>query len=255
MKQSDRHARILQELRLTRFRSVVELAEAFEVSEETIRRDLRRLEELGEVEKVHGGVMLREQGSDAPFQQRIQSNLEAKTRIARALTEMIPDGATLFIDGGSTCCVAARGLVARPSLKIVTCSTEIARLVAGVPDPAQMLLAPGEIDPEDLCLYGPATAEWLARFRCNYAVLSASAVNADDGFLDFKPREAEIKRVMLRQSERVVVLADSTKFGRRGFARFAAPEDVDILVTEAQPTAVLGARLAGADVAMHITDL
>jgi len=233
MKQPDRHAGILRDLRSVQFRSVTDLARNYGVSEETIRRDLRQLEALGHVEKLHGGVMLRARERDTPFLQRMQIRLAAKTEIARKVATLIPEGATLFIDGGSTCCVAAQELVGRSDLTVVTYSSEVARTLA--PGIGEVVLAPGRFDADDLCVYGADTVAYLVQHRCSHALVSASAVDAVDGFLDYKPREAELKRALVRAARQVIVAADAKKFGRAGFVQFASSEDVGILVTDRAP--------------------
>lgn len=233
MRQADRQTRILQKLRHVRFLSVGDLALEFQVSEETVRRDLRQLEDLGEVEKVHGGAMLRDRGNDAPFLSRLHAQTREKERIARRAMEDIPRGSTLFIDAGSTCCAVAQLLNSRGYATVVTYSTEVARVLAG--GTCTVFLAPGELDPEDLSVYGPATAAFLDTFKCDIALLSAAAIDAEVGFLDFKPKETWMKTRMIAAARETMVVADATKFGRAGFSRFARLDEVAYLVTDGAP--------------------
>ncbi len=232
-RQSDREARILSLLRQSHYAAVTDLARLFGVSEETIRRDLKRLEKAGVVEKVHGGVMLSEFIGEPPFRSRMELNHAAKVAIGRRAAEMTPEGATVFVDGGTTCCVAARFLRAVPDLTVVTCSIEVARLL--IEGRTRVLLTPGQLDPDDFNLYGPDAADFIARFSYGWALLSASAIHPRLGCCDYKLEEATLKRRAAFRAERLMLLADASKFGQTGMAEFCALDAIDFLVTDAPP--------------------
>lgn len=242
-RRADRENRILSHLRQTHSAAVSELAAAFSVSDETIRRDLKRLETEGLVEKRHGGVMLSDFAGEPPFRHRMELNHGAKLAIGQRAAEIIPENAVAFVDGGTTCCVAARFLSGVAELTVVTPSIEVARAMTLAR--RRVLLAPGEIDPGDCCVYGIETAEYLGRFSYGWALFSASAVHASRGCSDFKYEEAMLKRRVAERAERMMILADASKFARGGFAQFCELDAVDILVTNAPPPPEIAERIGG----------
>lgn len=243
MPRAERDQKILSALRLSRYASVSELARSFAVSEETIRRDLKRLERDGLVEKVHGGVTLGDTGGEAPFRRRLQLNHAAKLAIGRRVADRAADGGTMFVDGGTTCCVAARFLRANPNLAVVTYSLEVARILAD--GRGRVFMAPGEVDAEDMCVYGVEASAFFDRFRIDIALLSATAIDARGGCSDFKHEEAALKGRAAARARAVWVAADASKFGRGAFASFADLEAVAALITDAPPPAEVARALQG----------
>lgn len=242
-RRSDREDRILKLLRQSRYASVADLARSFEVSEETIRRDLRRLESEGAVEKVHGGVMLSEVGGEPPFRRRMELNHAAKLAIGRRAAELLAENATLYVDGGTTCCVAARFLRDAGQLTIVTHSIEVARI--SMEGRARVLLAPGALDREDACVYGAETSDYVGRLNYDWACFSVSGMHPKLGCCDFKLEEAALKRRVAERSDRIVMLADASKFGRSGFAQFCALEAIDLLVSDGAPPDEIRSAIRG----------
>lgn len=232
-RRADRETRILTHLRQGHYAAVAELARLFSVSEETIRRDLKRLETEGLVEKVHGGVMLTEYVGEPPFRSRMELNQDAKHAIGRRAAELVPENATLFLDGGTTVCAASRFLRAVNDLTVVTPSIEVARTL--IEGRIRVLLAPGALDRNDCCVYGPETADYIGGYSYGWALFSASALHPTHGCSDFKREEAMQKRRASVRAERRMILADATKFGRSGFVEFCALDEIDLLVTDAPP--------------------
>ncbi|MCI4664619.1 MAG: DeoR/GlpR family DNA-binding transcription regulator [Neomegalonema sp.] len=242
-RRTEREDRILAQLRQSRYAAVGDLARSFNVSEETIRRDLKRLKREGAVEKVHGGVTLSEVAGEPPFRRRMELNHAAKLAIGRRAAELTPENSTLFVDGGTTCCAAARFLRDVAHLTVVTCSLEVARTL--IEGRVRVLLAPGELDPEDCCVYGPEAAEFVGRFNYTTALFSASGLHARLGCCDYKLEEATLKRHAAVRAEQVAVIADASKFERSGFAQFCDLEAVDLLITDSQPPTGIRRTLNG----------
>ncbi len=216
--------------------SVIELAEQLNVSDETIRRDIRQLASTGAVEKIHGGVMLPHNSVEPPFLSRLQEQRDEKQRIAKLTASFISDGETLLIDNGSTSCYLAKELITFRNLTIITNSTEVARELCSRNN-NRVFMAGGEIRSDDSAAYGPTAVEFASQFTTHKAILSMGSIHAKQGFLDFDLAEAEFKRAILPQAEQVIVVVDHTKFNKPGTVKVADFKSVHRVVTDQMPPA------------------
>lgn len=245
MLSSQRERAILQLLEESGSARVEEIAARLDVTGETVRRNLKRLEARGMVTRVHGGVHLKDWGPEPTFAQRMTVAPAAKRRIAEAVARMLPDGASLFLDVGSTTAHVAQALRRRRELLVVTNSLPVAQALAGV-NGNRVFMAGGELRAHDGGAFGAEALAFLGQFRLGHAVLSAAAVSAEDGFLLQDIREAEFSRAMIARAGEVIVAADATKFGRSAPIAIAPPEAFHHLVTDAAPDPALAASLAAA---------
>lgn len=214
--------------------SITELATHFDVSEETIRRDIRQLERSGRVQKTHGGVSIPSNQLEAPYRIRLREQSDAKQRIALHAAKMVHEGMTLLLDSGTSCLWLARALAGVRDLTIITNSVEIAHEVLGRPN-QRLFVAGGPIKPDYHAAFGPEAISFCRRFVPDITVMSMGAIDAGCGFLDFDADEATFKRSLLDRCRRVVVLADASKFGRSGFIQVADFKDVHTLYTDVPP--------------------
>ncbi len=236
LNQGARLAAILQLLEEKAFWAVSELADRFEVSEETIRRDARHLEQSGVIQKMHGGISATSNKIEAPYRIRFRENVAAKQRMAQTAAALVREGMTLLLDSGTSCHWLARSLAHMQNLTIVTNSVEIAHEILGNPG-QQLLLAGGPVNQIHHAAFGPEASAFCRRFAPDLTVLSMSAVDPERGFLDFDADEAAFKQPLLERARRVVVLADHTKFAKSGFILVASFADVQDLVTDRAPPA------------------
>lgn len=211
--------------------TIGELARSLEVSEETIRRNLKPLSEQGLVRRVHGGVTLLDSLHEATFQKRLQENAETKQRIAEVVAGEIQDGDTLILDCGSTTAFVARAIRQRNNLIVVTNSAEIARTLA-TNDSNRVFMAGGEIRSDDTASLGPTALNYVRQFQVRHVVLSAGGIAADGSLMVFHPEEAEFSRAIIGCAENVIVAADHTKFSGNGLVKVCGPSDVDVLITD-----------------------
>lgn len=244
---------ILAALRDSGSARILDLARKLGVTEETVRRNVRRLEDRGLVGKVHGGVFLRDWEAEPTLAQRVAQNTEAKRRIAATLAATIPNGASLFLDVGSTTAYVAQALRGHQALLVVTNSLPVAQtLLAG--DRNRVYLAAGELRAHDGGAFGPEALAFLRQFRLDLAVLTAAAIDAESGFLLHDLPEAEVSRAIIRCADRSIVAADATKFGLRAPIRIVEPAAFDTLVTDAAPPPAIAAMLAEAEVRVVVAD-
>jgi len=218
-------------LRSGRSLSVAALATALGVSDETIRRELRALEEQGALLREHGGARMAAPTLEGPLAHRMERNAEAKLRIARSAAQFVSDGAIVFIDSGTTSIFTARQLVDRRSLTVITNSLQVARDLGGINN-NRLFLAAGEMDYEYHAFSDHEAQRYVQGFTPHLAILSVGGISLERGLTDFHPGEAAMSRIAYATSKRVLLGADASKFGRDGLVRTAGPEEVDILVTD-----------------------
>ena len=238
-----RHADILKLLEDQGTLAISTLAERLGVSLETIRRDVKPLEDSGALIRMHGAVGLAGQTGEAPFQKRMRDNAAAKRAIARAVAATIRDGEAVMLDTGTTTSYLARELTRRRRLTVVTNSSDIARTLATV-NGNRVYMAGGELRPDSGAAFGKSALDFIARFTVTHAVISAGAIDAT-GIMDFDLDEAEFARMVLSRGERRLVVTDATKFGRRGLISVAGFAEVDGLFTDrAAPEPIADAMVA-----------
>jgi len=212
--------------------SVDMLATRFDVSTETIRRDLSFLAESGRVQKIHGGARRPRLITEGSFQDRLGIATEAKARIGRRLAEAVEPGETLFIDTGSTTLAAAEALASIPDLTIITNSCRLAERIARLGPGTTVHLLGGRYGADNAQTTGPAAIEQLQTFRADRAILTVAALDAEQGAMDASLDEAQIARAMIRHARQVTVLADAGKFGRHAAYAVCATEDIELIISD-----------------------
>ncbi|MEQ8355037.1 MAG: DeoR/GlpR family DNA-binding transcription regulator [Kiloniellaceae bacterium] len=247
MHSTHREMEILDELKVSGSCRIQDLARRLAVSEETIRRNVKKLAVRGLVRKVHGGVYLPDAVQEASFAQRMDENPDAKRLIAGQLAQLIKDGDSLILDIGSTTAYVARALRGHHDLFVVTNSVAVAQMLA-TRNNNRVFMAGGELRAHDAGAFGREAIAFLRQFSVQYAVLSAAAIDAETGFMLFDLQEAEFSREVIRHAERSIVAADATKFGRHAPVRLEDPGVIDTLVTDLPPPPDIAAVLEEASV-------
>lgn len=232
---------------------VEELARRFAVSQETVRRDLAALDEAGALQKVHGGAkrLKAEEAGEGSFAERMARNAAAKRAIAVKAAGLLQRGQTLFVDTGSTTAMLARELAKVAGLTVITNSSRVAEAVAGSEGGSQVFLLGGHFDADNRETLGPTAIAQIADYHADLAVLTVAALDADHGAMDFSYQEAEVARAMMQHAEALMVLADSSKFGRRAAHRLCELARIDVVVSECEPPPTLRKSLSAAGVAMQ----
>jgi len=249
---SKRHGEILRLLQEEGTITIAALADRLGVSLETVRRDVKPLTGDGTVRKMHGAISLPSISGEAPFDRRMRENAEAKRAIARMVAATIGDGESVMLDTGTTTSFLARELLGHRRLTVVTNSSDIARTLATV-NGNKVYMAGGELRSDSGAAFGVSAIEFVGRFNVDHAVISAGAIDAAGGVMDYDLEEAEFARVVLSCGKRSVVVTDHTKFGRLGLVKVCGFEDIDELATDRRPprdvTAAIDAAGAGLSVA------
>jgi DeoR/GlpR family transcriptional regulator of sugar metabolism len=226
----ERRSRLLDMIRIRGFAALEELVRELGVSESTVRRDLDALEEQGAAKRTHGGVLY-SGGMPrlAEFDERQPANWAAKRAIATRAADMIGDGETVLLDGGTTTYEVARLLVGR-SLQVVTNSLPVANLFASEARTDLVLLG-GYVSPRTGVCLGPYANELLGRLHVTTTVLSAAGI-AEEGLFNAHLLLAETEQAMLRAAGRVIVVADSSKFGRKSLTLVSGLDAIDVFVSD-----------------------
>jgi DeoR family fructose operon transcriptional repressor len=214
--------------------SVNQLAHEYDVTTETVRRDLSMLERLGLVRRVHGGVVPPSSLSliESGIRERDQVNTETKERIARAaLDRLPPSGGSILLDAGSTTVRLATLLPPDRELTVITHAVPIAARLAGLPH-LDLRLLPGRVRSTTQAAVGADTVEALSQLRVDVAFVGTNGITAEHGLTTPDPDEAAVKRAVIAAGRLVVALADASKFGVETAVRFASPGDVDVVITD-----------------------
>jgi DeoR/GlpR family transcriptional regulator of sugar metabolism len=226
------------------------MASEFQVSESTIRRDLDYLEDTGAAQRTHGGVFYTGPSPKLQhFDQRQQADLDKKRAIGEAAEALIDDGDTILLDGGSTTYELARLLVGRP-LQVVTNSLPVANLFTSS-ESADLVLIGGYVHTRTGVSLGPYANQMLADLNARRAVLSVAGVN-DNGYYNSNLLLVETERAMMNAADEVIVVADSTKFGRTSLARLCDLGDVDVLVVDDDLSEEWRRRLTGSGIRLVV---
>ncbi len=231
--------------------SFVELAEAFGVSEMTIRRDIEALQAQGIVRRVSGGaIALGGTAFEPSYGLRAGQAADSKEHIAREVARLLRPGETVLLDSGSTVLAVARAIRGRNlRLTVLTPSIGVATELADEPD-TQVLLVGGRVRPGELSVIGSDAEQMIGRYNCDTYVAGVAGVDVARGLTEYHPQEAGVKQAAVRASTRVIVGADTAKLGRVHLVTVAPLSAVSILVTDApsdHPT-IVAARAGGIDV-------
>jgi DeoR family fructose operon transcriptional repressor len=226
----ERHAEVLRLLAAERRVESARLAALFDISAESVRKDLALLEGRGLLRRVHGGAVPREpRRAEPPVADRAE-RLAEKSAIAKAALRFVPDGGSLLLDAGSTTLKLAEMLPADHGLVVYTNSWPVGAALhdRGV----AVVLLGGRIRPVTMAAVGPLTAQALASINVDVAFLGTNGLSFDRGLTTPDADEADVKRLMLAAARQRVFLVDSGKFGHESLARHATLSDVDVLITD-----------------------
>lgn len=206
------------------------LMDRFDVSESTIRRDLSLLEKEEKIKRTYGGaIALRRPPTIPSFSKREVSHEKEKRRIGRAAARFLHDGRTIFLDGGTTTTQVALSLLGK-KLRVITNGLNIASVFSKSSE-IEVLMTGGILYPRTNILLGPFARELIARINTDWAVMGVEGIS-DEGITNSNILIAETEKGMIKKTERLMVVADSSKFGRKAMAFLAPLSAVDILVTD-----------------------
>lgn len=231
MQAVDRRHRILEEVAEHQTIRIGALAAELGVSEMTIRRDIGRLERDGFLRRTYGGATAHlTRSMELLFNARALENAPAKRIIGMHAAQMLTADRTMFIGIGSTAEQFAMYLPSRDELTVVTGSLPVASLLGT--RKGRVVVLGGSVLTDELACVGPVAAATVRRYHADLAVLGAAGLSARHGITELSDDAAEVQRLMVEHSERLVIVADGSKIGQTAMASVAAAGRINTLITD-----------------------
>lgn len=218
--------------------SVDTLAEHFDVTQQTIRRDIHQLVENKLVQKLHGGVSTLSSVENVAYAARQVMLIEEKQRIAALVAAHIPNNASLFINLGTTTEEVAKALRHHHGLHVITNNLNVAALMCTYHD-CEVIIAGGMVRGRDRGITGEATIDFINQFKVDYGIIGISSIETDGTLRDFDFREVRTAEAIIKQSRHVFLVADHSKFGRPALARQGHLSQITALFTDQPVGAVM----------------
>ena len=260
MSKHERWSKLLELLAAEGRLDVEEAATTLEVSPATIRRDLDELAEQQMLVRTRGGAIAHGVSYELPLRYKSSRHASEKQRIAAAVAELIGEGEVVGLNGGTTTTEVARALALRagggrrespetagPVLTVVTNALNIAGELAVRPQ-IKIVVTGGVARPQTYELVGPLTVGVLNEVVLDVAVLGVDGVDPQLGVMTHQEDEASISRLFAERARRVVVVTDSSKMGKRAFARICGLDRIDVLITDSALPSDMAARLTDAGI-------
>ncbi|MDR1131785.1 MAG: DeoR/GlpR family DNA-binding transcription regulator [Oscillospiraceae bacterium] len=248
---AERKNLILERLRAEGSVFVVPLSEEFGVSEETIRRDLEKLEREGRAQRSYGGALYSEdERADPPYNVRRYTNIPGKERIAQLTAQLIDDGDFIMFDESTTAGFVARALKDKQRLTVITNSIETVVDLQEMSD-WTVLCTGGSLKKGVLALTGHQAESFIRDYHVDKAIISCTALDIDAGYTDAGEDNALIKRAIMASADKTILVCDGHKFGKRAFTRIGSLDRLYALVTDAEPDEVWKAALAEQGVKLY----
>lgn len=250
LRKNERRAHILEALRYTPHLRIATLAQRFDVTTETIRRDLDALSSQGVVNRAHGGAVARPMGVQPPISKREQSTANERRRIAEKAATLVSPGQALMIDAGSTTTqLAWRLCTTGEALTVITNSYSAAAALSA--SQARIIVCPGEFNAREGGIFGQDTTTFLQRFHANTAFIGASGI-AVGGITDVNRTAAWVKRTMIDRCEHAYLLVDHTKFSVHVLEVVTSLDTLTGIITDREPPIPLARTLRESGVTIHI---
>lgn len=228
----ERRRVILERMRSGMAVKVGDLSAEFGVSESTIRRDLRDLEESGLLERTHGGALPAESTQAEPsFAEKTDQQLAEKQAIGTLAASLVRDGDSVILDAGTTTLEVARALRGRRNLTVVTNAFHIAAELADL-DSVQVIVTGGTVKGNTLALVGPMAERSFDELNVDWAFIGTNALDLQRGLTTPTQTEAQVKRRMIAAARNVAVVVDSSKVGKLSFATIAPVQQIQTLVSD-----------------------
>ena len=215
---------------------VSDLATEFSVTEETIRRDLEKLDNDGLARKTYGGAVKNESFNiDLPFHIRKQSNVESKQKIAATIGSMINDGDYIMLDSSTTALYVIKNILNRKKITLITNSVEILIELCNKPD-WTIISTGGTLKEGGLSLVGYQAERMVESYHVDVALCSCKGIDVNAGITDSNERDSEIKKAFFASAKKKILAIDSSKFDKTSFVKVCDIKDVDIIATNEEPS-------------------
>jgi len=229
---TDRHQFILDQLQREGRVSVFELCKELKVSSVTIRKDLKLLEKKNLLFRSHGGAnAFNPYTADRPVNEKEKLQSSEKADIATVAAQLIEPNDSIIIASGTTVLALAKKIQIKESLTVVTSALNVAIELNKHPN-VEVIQLGGSLRKSSSSVTGPYAESTLNDFFCTKLFLGVDGIDLEMGLTTTNSMEAQLNRHMIRQSQKIIVLTDSTKFGKRGFGRICGLEEIDQVITD-----------------------
>ncbi len=247
----NRHARILETVRDHGFVTIETLANQFDVTPQTIRRDIHTLSAEGMLHRYHGGAANALSTENVSYPERRVLCLHEKQKIAQTLVQHIPNHASLFINIGTTTEAVAEALCRHRGLRVITNNLNVASILIKN-EGFEIIVTGGLVRSRDGGIIGEATIDFIRQFKVDFGIIGISGIDMDGTLLDFDYREVRAARAIMENSRNVFLAADHTKFGRNAMVRLGNLDEIDALFTDRTPPSPLTDYLATTETRLHV---
>jgi DeoR family glycerol-3-phosphate regulon repressor len=227
------------------------LALQFDVTPQTIRKDINDLCDRGLLNRMHGGATYPSGVSNYGYEARRLLAADGKRWIGQRAAALIPDHSSVIINIGTTTEQVAMALRRHTGLMVVTNNINAANILREVPD-AEVVIAGGLVRHSDGGVVGEAAVDFIRQFRVDYAVIGASAIDPDGTLLDFDFREVKVAQAIIETARETILVADGMKFKRKAPVRIGHLEQIDVFVTDEMPPQEIVDICAAAEVRLDV---
>jgi len=229
---TERHNKIIDLINKNGRVAVDELANLFNVSAVTIRNDLEILHRNGVLRRIHGGAVRKDFSHlDLPLYEKQKIHVQEKEKIGKRAAELVNHGETIIVDSGTTTQFLAKNLTEKKNLTVITHALNIAYELAPYPQ-IEIIMPGGVLRNNSYSLVGTHAEEFIKLLHVHKFFLGVDGFDIDFGLTTQNMLEANLNRIMANNSEKVIVLCDSSKFHRRGFAKIIEPIEIDTVITD-----------------------
>lgn len=232
--------------------SIEALAQSFDVTFQTVRRDVQKLSDLGLLNRFHGGVRVPSSTTEnVEYRQRQNMNRESKQRIAKCVATQIPDGCSLMMNIGTTMEAVAEELLQHKGLRVITNNLNVANILADNPD-FEVIVTAGVVRHKDKGITGEATVDFIKQFKVDIGLIGISGIEDDGTLRDFDYREVKVSKAIVAHARQVWLVADASKFNRPAMVEMAHLQDIHKLFTDQEPALNFAQLLIENDVACAV---
>ncbi|PWK69703.1 DeoR/GlpR family DNA-binding transcription regulator [Aminobacter sp. AP02] len=210
---------------------VDDLASHFQVTPQTIRKDLNDLCDQRLLSRIHGGALFPSGIENLEYEARRKIAADEKDAIGQAAARIIPDNASLFVNIGTTTEAVGKALLDHKGLMVITNNINVANRMRVYPD-MEVVIAGGVVRGSDGGIVGEAAVDFIRQFKVDYAVIGASAIDHDGALLDFDFREVKVAQAIIANARHVILVSDRTKFERTAPVRIAHLSQMDTFITD-----------------------
>nr|WP_281168148.1 DeoR family transcriptional regulator [Maridesulfovibrio zosterae] len=234
------------------FAPIETLAHHFEVTPQTIRRDINKLCTHKLLQRFHGGAGRSSSVENVDYSARRNILHQEKKLIAEMVAKLIPDRASLFINLGTTTEEVAKALSGHKSLRVITNNLNVALTMSD--NECEVIVAGGMVRQRDKGVTGEATVEFIKQFKVDYGIIGVSGIDEDGTLLDYDYHEVRVAREIINNARNIFLVTDHTKFNRNAMVRIADLGEIDAIFTDKRPPQVFQDLMKSKEVDLYVTE-